>query len=98
MHAQLTKITLWYQSHERLAVASFFAAGFFVDLLTFSRIDVFYNYVILSAYLLAAILGIIVTFMHGAGRAHRLLAERIEWILFLMPFAFGGLFSSYVIF
>lgn len=65
--------------------------GFLVDNFTLTRIDLLFDNLILLTYLFIAGISIFLI--------HTLQSERLKiWLLYIMQFAFGGLFSGYIIF
>lgn len=78
-------------AHERELSFGALFSGFLVDNLTLSRIDLWLDNIILFSYLLVAGFSIVLI------NAWRLpFIER--WVPYALQFAFGGLFSGYVIF
>ena len=77
--------------HERIIGPLFFITGFIVDNLTLTRIDRIFDNIILLSYLVLALIAILVInkFQSGGLATASLL---------LMQYAFGGLFSGYLIF
>ncbi len=105
----LARAKTFVARHERRLTAVAFLFGFLWDSLTLTRIDRLFENLVLAGYLVAAFASIALLHAHGAGRFSRLLpdagsvrrafAERGEGLLqFLLPFAFGGLFSGLLIF
>jgi len=76
-----------------------FALGFIWDSLTLTRVDMLYDNIVLTFYLTIAALGIVAFHSHAAGRLRGALLERLApWLPLIIQFAFGGLFSGYVIY
>ena len=76
-----------------------FALGFVWDYLTLTRIDRLYDNVVLVSYLAISLVAIIALSAHGTGRLQGALGRRaVRTLRFLLPFAFGGLFSGFLIF
>lgn len=65
--------------------------GFFVDNLTLTRIDLLFDNIILFSYLFIATISIILINRFEEKKFTR-------WLPYLMQYAFGGLFSGYIIF
>lgn len=85
--------------HERGISAAAFLLGFLWDNLTLSRIDRLYDNLVLAGYLVAAFAAIVLVNAHGArGFQNRLALRGVGLAQFLLPFAFGGLFSGFLIF
>lgn len=73
--------------------------GFLWDSLTLQRIDLWIENVIIVAYLFIAGISILILNAYQGGRLYARLFEKIVFITpFLLQFAFGGLFSAFVIF
>ncbi len=93
------KSTLYYQKHKRLLPLISFTAGFTWDSLTLTRIDRFFDNLILLAYLL--LLGLSIFFIHLVDNKrikHPKFLKYREWYPLAVQFFFGGLFSAYVVF
>ena len=85
--------------HERHASSGAFALGFIWDSLTLTRVDMLYDNLVLTFYLAVATLGIVLFHAHGAGRLeHPRVGRFMTWLPLIIQFAFGGLFSGYVIY
>lgn len=88
-----------YSSYKNHLSTIAFAAGFLWDSLTLTRIDLWLDNLILFSYLFLAGLGIFLTNLSEAGKlANRFLVRAGSWTPVLIQFAFGGLFSGYMIF
>jgi hypothetical protein len=88
-----------YRKYERYFAIIVFAVGFIWDSVTMVRIDSLIDNVILLFYLTALAIMIFFTLCRQSGRDLPKWACRLEPnFLWAMQFAFGGLFSSYVIF
>ncbi len=84
--------------YERHITTGAFAAGFIVDNLTLTRIDLLYDNLILLSYLLVAIVSVLLSNMVSATAANRFFAPMRPLVPLAMQFAFGGLFSGFFIF
>src|SRR3989338_5860014 len=84
--------------HERGLSAAAFVIGFFWDNLTLSRIDRLYDNLVLAFYLVVAFAAMVLLNAHAAGRTSRLAQRSVGVAAVLLPFAFGGLFSGFLIF
>lgn len=85
--------------YERRLSAAAFLLGFLWDNLTLSRIDRLFDNLVLASYLVIALGSIALLNAHGAGRLRGAWARRgADIFQFLLPFAFGGLFSGFLIF
>ncbi|PIQ69162.1 MAG: hypothetical protein COV91_00250 [Candidatus Taylorbacteria bacterium CG11_big_fil_rev_8_21_14_0_20_46_11] len=95
----LERTKSFLERHERRLSISAFLGGFLWDSLTLTRIDRLYENLMLGAYLLIAFAGIVLLNAHGAGRLRgAVIAKGMSLIRFALPFAFGGLFSGFLIF
>lgn len=87
-----------FNKYERKLMSASFVFGFLWDNLTLTRIDLWLDNLILFSYLTIAGLGIALSNI-GMGRARESMVGRISiWAPLIMQFAFGGLFSSFVVF
>ena len=76
-----------------------FISGFILDNFTLTRVDFFYDNLILTGYLVIAFLAIVT--LHISTKKHFGLSFKVfinRWFPLLVQFAFGGLFSGYIIF
>ncbi len=86
-------------AHERGISIFAFAAGFLWDSLTLTRVDRLFDNLVLASYLLVVFVSIMLTHAHKAGRFQGPLSRKgVTLFQFLLPFAFGGLFSGFLIF
>ena len=85
--------------YERFIAPFTFVAGFVFDTLTLKRVDLLFDHLVILANLILAGLAIIVLNLYEAGRFRfRAVVFLIPFAPVLMQFAFGGLFSAFVIF
>ena len=85
--------------YERYIAPFTFVAGFIFDTLTLRRIDFWLDHVVLLLYLLVAVFSIMALNAYESGRLNfRGLSHAIPFVPIVMQFAFGGLFSAFVIF
>lgn len=85
--------------HEKRLSSSAFVLGFIWDSLTLTRVDRLFDNIVLLSYLVIAFASIILLNAHGARNFQNSLARRgVSFAEFLLPFAFGGLFSGFLIF
>ncbi|RJR31576.1 DUF2914 domain-containing protein [Candidatus Parcubacteria bacterium] len=74
-------------------------AGFVWDNLTLRRIDLLFENMSILIYLAIAFFGIFITNASQAGKfKNRFFLKINTWVPFLLQFAFGGLFSAFIIF
>lgn len=79
---------------EMHATSLAFLFGFVWDNLTLSRVDAFYDNLVLFSYLIIAAGSIFLINIASQGR----LTKLSRWLPPLAQFAFGGLFSSYIVY
>ncbi|PIP73580.1 MAG: hypothetical protein COW88_01420 [Candidatus Lloydbacteria bacterium CG22_combo_CG10-13_8_21_14_all_47_15] len=88
-----------YTPYKRHLSTAAFAAGFLWDSITLTRIDLWIDNLILFSYLVIAGAGIFVLNIGETGRSeNRFLPWLASWAPVIIQFAFGGLFSGYMIF
>jgi len=93
-----SKAKAFYDTHERHFGIGLMLFGFLLDNLTFNRIDLLFDNLIIAWYLLSALACIIVINMHGSGRLRRPLWQKISpWAPIPMQIVFGGLFSAFTV-
>ncbi len=102
MREKVTKIwhraEMLFHTYERKLMSASFVFGFLWDNLTLTRIDLWLDDLIMFVYLLVAIFGIAVSNV-GIGKARESGLGRMSvWSPFIMQFAFGGLFSNFIVF
>ncbi len=87
------------KENERYLSIGFFLTGFIIDSITLSRIDKLFDNLILLSYLLLATICVLLINFHNDGKIKNALLTRISiYYPLIAQFAFGGLFSGYVIF
>ncbi|MEK7524713.1 MAG: DUF2914 domain-containing protein [Patescibacteria group bacterium] len=92
------KVKSFYDTHERHLGIGLMLFGFGVDNLTFNRIDLLLDNLIIAWYLLVALACIIVINLHGNGRLRHPLLQKISpWAPIPMQIVFGGLFSAFTV-
>src|SRR5512137_482280 len=88
-----------YCKHEKYVPLLVFATGFIWDTFTMTRVDSLLDHIILSGYASAIGIMIVFTLRRQVGKSGPAWIQRLEpHFLWAMQFAFGGLFSSFVIF
>ncbi|MCK5027400.1 MAG: DUF2914 domain-containing protein [Candidatus Pacebacteria bacterium] len=92
-------IKIFYTKYERHISSVALIFGFILDNLTLTRIDLWFDNLVLFTYLAIVGLGIVVINVYDSGRMrwgfiHRL----VPWFPIVVQFAFGGLFSGFFIF
>lgn len=99
MRQHIRRLTDWYWRHERHLSSLGLVGGFLFDIFTLTRVDHTLENVWIGFHLVAAAIGILVINMYEEGR----LVEKVQgrahfWWTFIIQFAFGGLFSVYLVF
>ena len=93
------RLTRLYTRYERYLSPIALGAGFVWDTLTLTRIDLWLDNLILALYLVLASGSIVLFNLYDAGKVrHRTLATYAPWLPYIIQFAFGGLFSGFVVF
>ena len=94
------KAPSFFRRHERRLSLLSFVFGFVWDSLTLTRIDRLFDNLVLVSYLAVAFASIVLINAHGPGRRLQgKFSERgARLARLLLPFAFGGLFSGFLIF
>lgn len=99
MRARHEVIELLIRKYERYVAPFTFVAGFLLDTITLQRVDLWMDHMILTGYLAIAGAGIMILNLYESGRLRfRMLEWGIQFVPVLMQFAFGGLFSAFIIF
>lgn len=84
------KVKEFFLKHERALGFAFLISGFIFDNLTLKRVDYLLDNVVLLAYLVIIALGIV---------SINLGLKKVAYLVpYVMQFAFGGLFSGYLVF
>lgn len=87
------------EKHKRHLTSAVFIFGFVLDNLTLTRVDLFYDNAILTAYIIIASLSIIILHLVEKRHFREYIRNFINrWVPLLVQFSFGGLFSGYIIF
>lgn len=95
----LSKAKVFYEKYERKLGISFMALGFIIDNLTFRRIDLLFENIILFSYLILALLTILLINAYQSNRLQFSWMHSLHpWFHLPMQYAFGALFSGYVVF
>lgn len=85
--------------YERYVAPFTFILGFIFDTLTLKRIDLWFDHIILLSYIFIAAAGIVILHLYEAGRLQFKISDiAIPFLPVVIQFAFGGLFSFFVIF
>ena len=99
MKSLFQKYKEFFKRNERYISGGALLLGFIVDNFTLTRIDLSFDNIVLFTYLTIALLAIIAINFYEEGVLKGFLFEKVRFIAPLaMQFAFGGLFSGFVIF
>jgi hypothetical protein len=89
----------WFTRYEQHISGAALLFGFAVDNFTLTRIDLWLDNLILFIYLLIALFGIVLVNLYEGGVAQNAFFGYIRrWSPLAVQFAFGGLFSGFVVF
>ena len=95
----IKRIRKFINEYERYLSPAALFAGFVFDNFTLTRIDLFFNNLILFFYLIVACVGIVFIQLHDNNVVRGFIATKAAPLVPLfIQFAFGGLFSGYLIF
>jgi hypothetical protein len=93
------KIQYYYERYERRVSSAAFLFGFIMDNLTLKRIDLLFENIVLFSYIIIASVSIsVMNFWEGGKLRGRFFEIIVPWLPLVMQFAFGGLFSGFVVF
>lgn len=95
----LRRAKSFIERHERRLSSLAFVFGFVWDNLTLTRVDRLFDNIVFLSYLVIAFACIALLNADGARNFQSALVRRgVDFARFLLPFAFGGLFSGFLIF
>lgn len=95
----LKRAKSFIEQNERWLSMLAFALGFIWDNLTLTRVDRLFDNIVLLSYLVVAFASIMLLNAHSSRNFQNSLARRtVSFAGVLLPFAFGGLFSGFLIF
>lgn len=98
-YASVESLRQLHESYEYHLSALAVLAGFTIDSLTLRRVDLWAEHIVIISYLVIAALAIIVMLLHNEGRLQGKIFKDVEWWTpLVMQFAFGGLFSVFLLF
>jgi hypothetical protein len=99
LEAKIETLTAWILTYERHASAIALCTGFVWDSLTLTRVDLLYENIIIASYLIIAsvVIGVLTLLDARVIRKSFIVRYRV-WLPVILQFAFGGLFSAFVIF
>jgi hypothetical protein len=94
-----SRVKKWFTRYERHISGAALLIGFVVDNFTLTRIDLWLDNLILVSYLAIALFGIVSMNLYEGGVANSsLFGHARRWSPVAIQFAFGGLFSGFLIF
>ncbi|HEY4493868.1 MAG TPA: DUF2914 domain-containing protein [Candidatus Paceibacterota bacterium] len=92
-------IKIFFHKYEATLSALTLFLGFIFDYFTLNRIDFFWDNFFIVLYLLCSGIGIVIINLYESGKLPKEIFENVYTFLpFLIQFAFGGLFSAFVVF
>lgn len=99
-HTSLPKrVRAWFIRYERPLAVTALVSGFIADSLFLTRIDLYFENLVFFSYLAVAGLGIAMTNLAEGGILHGRLGGWLKvWAPLAVQFAFGALFSGFLIF
>ena len=93
------KVKSLYTKNERYLFPVALLFGFIVDNFTLTRVDLWFNNLILFSYIFLAGFGIIVLNLYESGRLRKGIVGRISHLApFVVQYSFGNLFSGFFVF
>ncbi|HZS42711.1 MAG TPA: DUF2914 domain-containing protein [Candidatus Paceibacterota bacterium] len=93
------KLTEWYWKYERPLSSLGLIGGFLFDIFTLTRVDELLENIWVGFHLIVAAVGILMLNLYEEGRLKEKVPGRAHfWWTFVIQFAFGGLFSVYLVF
>ncbi len=99
----LTKVRNWYARHETPISTLSLVGGFVFDAVTLTRVDKFWENFWIGAHILVVAACIVLINMQETGEGEELQKARNPeklhfWLVNVMQFFFGGLFSAFIVF
>ena len=95
----VSRTRAFLEQNERKLSLFAFVFGFIWDNLTLTRVDRLFDNLVITGYLLVAFASICAINAHNVGKLPRGVIKRAaQFAGFLLPFAFGGLLSGFLIF
>lgn len=99
MKQRLEKFKKFLEKYERHISSGALIGGFIIDSLTLQRIDLFFENVVIISYIAMAGISIALLNIYEGGKLRGKIFEWMHRLLpFVIQFAFGGLFSAFLIF
>lgn len=94
-----TRAIHWFERYERHLSSGAMIVGFIIDNLTLTRVDLLFDNLVIIFYLTVATIAIALVHFHESRRwEHEWLTLARTFAPVPMQYAFGGLFSSFVVF
>ncbi|TSC68647.1 MAG: hypothetical protein G01um101466_363 [Parcubacteria group bacterium Gr01-1014_66] len=89
----------WFERNEKWVGPIGFLTGFIFDNLTLTRVDQWLDNLIIAGYIILTGLCIVILNLYSAGRIqYRIVEKYVDFLPFVLQFAFGNLFSAFVVF
>ncbi|MBU1046871.1 DUF2914 domain-containing protein [Patescibacteria group bacterium] len=101
INKQRLKTISWFEKNEKYLMIAFFAGGLILDNLTLNRIDQLFDNLIILGYLFLAVSSIVlINYVQAKEKENKFsyLSKIDHYFPLITQFAFGGLFSAYIIF
>lgn len=94
-----TTIKSFFDRHHHVLSPILFVFGFFIDLLTLTQVDLFYDNLVILIHLTSVSVSI---FLLHLAKRDQVFPEPVEWMMRIAPYtlviSFGSILSGYVIF
>lgn len=99
MREHIRRLSDWYWRNERRLSSLGLIGGFLFDIFTLTRVDHTLENIWIGFHLIVAAIGILFINLYEEGRLRERVPGRAHfWWTFIIQFAFGGLFSVYLVF
>jgi hypothetical protein len=99
MATALQRLSNWYWKYERRLSSLGIISGFLFDIFTLTRVDQTLENIWVGFHLIVAAVGILMLNLYEEGKLKAKVPGRAHfWWTFVIQFAFGGLFSVYLVF
>ncbi len=98
MPSRWDNISKVYMRYERHVSSISLLSGFVFDAVTLKRVDLFMENFWIVAHLLVVAIGIIILNMYENKQIKKENTRARFWMIFMIQFAFGGLFSTFLVF
>lgn len=98
-HASVKQLRRWHEQYEPHLSAAAVLIGFTIDSLTLRRVDLWAEHIVILSYLAIAGIAIVVMLLYNEGKLSWPVFTHADWwVPLVMQFAFGGLFSVFLLF